>query len=183
MATYRYSQWDGSQDRFDMNADELMDELGRSLMSYGDLAYALRQLQRGGLKDSQGRNLPSIQELLQRLRQNKQKQLEKYDLSSVIDDIRKKLDNIIDSEQRGIKKRLDDARQKAAGGKGEISPELEKKLLKNIEKMAARNQQKLKELPPDVGGQIQELSKYDFMDEGARNKYSELMNMLKHHSV
>ena len=55
MSIYRYSEWDGSQDLFNLNADELMDELGRNLMSYGDLSSALRQMQRTGIRDSMGR--------------------------------------------------------------------------------------------------------------------------------
>jgi len=125
MSIYRYSEWDGSQDLFDLDADELMDELGRNLMSYGDLSYALRLMQRGGIRDSQGRKLPGLQELLQRLRQRKQSQLEKYKLSSVIDEIRQKLDNILKTERQGIQRKLDEARQKAGESTGELSPEMQ----------------------------------------------------------
>ncbi|MBI3040375.1 MAG: hypothetical protein HYY80_01755 [Chloroflexi bacterium] len=113
MSRYRYSEWDGSQELFDSNADEIMDELGRNLMSYGDVSYALRLMQRGGIKDSQGRRLPGIQELLQRLRQKKQSQLDKYNLGSMTDEIRQKLDDILQAEHQGIQRRLDEARQKA----------------------------------------------------------------------
>ncbi len=151
MNIFRYSEWDGSQDLFDLDADSLMDELGRNLMSYGDLSYALRLMQRGDIRDSQGRRLPGIQELLQRLRQTRQSQLEKYKLSSMIDEIRQKLDNILKTERQGIQRRLDEARQKASEGAGELSPEMQPRLLKTIEDRAAQNLKKLDELPPDVG--------------------------------
>jgi uncharacterized protein with von Willebrand factor type A (vWA) domain len=183
MSIYRYSEWDGSQDVFDLDADELMDELGRSLMSYGDLSYALRQMQRGGIRDSQGRRLPSIQELLQRLRQRKQSQLDRYDLGSVMGEISQKLDNILETERQGIQRRLDEARQKAREGAGELSPEMQQRLLKTIEDMAAQNLEKLDELPPDIGGQIRELTQYNFMDEEARRQFQELMDMLKKHAM
>jgi len=60
MAIYRYSEWDGTQELFDLDADKLMDELERHLLSYGDLSYALRRLQHSGIRDSQGRRLPSL---------------------------------------------------------------------------------------------------------------------------
>ena len=183
MNIYRYSEWDGSQDTFDLNADELMDELGRNLMSYGDLSYALRLMQRSGIRDSQGRRLPSIQELLQRLRQRKQSQLDKYKLSSVMDEIRQKLDNILKTEREGIQQRLDEARQKAGESAGELSPEVQQRLSKTIEDMAAQNLEKLDTLPPDIGGQIRELTQYDFMDEEARRQFEELMDMLKKHAM
>ncbi len=120
MKTFRYSEWDGSQDLFDLDADELMDELGQNLMSYGDLSYSLRMMQRGGYRDSQGRQMPSIQELLQRLRQRRQNQLDKYNLGSMIDEIKQKLDDIIKTEREGIDRKLEEARKKAEAGTGEI---------------------------------------------------------------
>ncbi len=183
MSIYRYSEWDGSQDFFDLDADELMDELGRNLMSYGDLSYALRLMQRGGIRDSQGRKLPGLQELLQRLRQKKQGQLEKYKLSSVIDEIRQRLDNILKTERQGIQRRLGEARQKAGESTGELSPEMQQRLLETVEDMAAQNLEKLDELPPDIGGRIRELAQYDFMDEEARRQFQELMDMLKRHAM
>ncbi len=183
MSVYRYSEWDGSQDLFNLDADELMDELGRNLMSHGDLSYALRMMQRGGIRDSQGRRLPSIQELLQRLRQRKQNQLDKYNLSSVLDEIRQKLDNILKTERQGIQRRLDEAKQKSGEGAGELSPEMQQRLLKTIEDMVAQNLKKLDELPPDIGGQIRELSQYDFMDGEAGRQFQELMDMLKRHAM
>ncbi len=183
MSIHRYSEWDGSQDVFDLNADELMDDLGRKLMSYGDVSYALRLMQRGGIRDSQGRRLPTMQELLQRLRQKKQSQLDKYNLGSVMDEIRQKLDNILKTEREGIQKKLDEARQKAGESATELSPEMQQRLLKTVEDMAAQNLEKLDGLPTDPGGQIKELAEYDFMDEEARRQFQELMDMLKKHAM
>src|SRR4030065_2353713 len=112
MSEYRYSEWDGSQNLFDLNADELMNQLGENLISHWDLADALQRMQNGGLRDSQGRRLPSTQELLQRLQQRKQDQLDKYNLGSVLDEIRQKLDDIKKAERHGIQKKLGEARQK-----------------------------------------------------------------------
>ncbi|MFH0769367.1 MAG: VWA domain-containing protein [Chloroflexota bacterium] len=183
MSIYRYSEWDGSQNLFDLDADELMDELGRNLMSYGDMSYVLRMMQRAGINSRQGRRLPGIQELLQRLRQRRQSQLDKYKLGSVLDEIRQKLDNILKTERGGIQKKLDEAGQKAKEGVGGMSPEVQQRLLKTIEDMAAQNLKKLDSLPPDVGGQIGELAKYDFMDGDARAQFQELMDMLKKHAM
>ena len=154
MGVFRYSEWDGSQNLFDLNADELMDELGERLLSRWDVADALRRMQDGGLRDSQGRRLPSIQELLQRLQQRKQDQLDKYNLGSVLDEIRQKLADIIKTERLGIQKKLDEAGQKAAEGAGELSPEVQKRLLKNIEDRTKQNLSKLDGLPSDIAGEL-----------------------------
>ncbi|MDP6127913.1 MAG: hypothetical protein QF432_07185, partial [Dehalococcoidales bacterium] len=179
MGIHRYSEWDGTQDLFDLTADGLMDELGQSLLSSGDLADALRRMQNGGLKDSQGRRLPSIQQLLQRLRQAKQDHLDKYDLGSMLDDITEKLDQVLETERSGIERKLDEARQKVEEDDGELSAEIRQRLLKNVQNRAAQNRARLDELPPDTGGRIKELTDYDFVDEDARNQFKELMDMLK----
>ncbi|MFC2010728.1 VWA domain-containing protein [Chloroflexota bacterium] len=183
MSIYRYSEWDGSQHLFDLDADELMDELRRNLTTYGKLDEALWQMQRRGVRNSQGRRLPSMQELLEQLRQRKQSQLEKYNLSSVMTEIRQKLSNILKMERQGIQNILDKAREKAGESVGELSPEVQQKLLKTIEDRSAQNLKKLDELPPDIGGQMRELTQYDFMDEEANRQFQELVDMLKKHAM
>src|SRR3972149_10704303 len=183
MSVFRYSEWDGSQSLFDLNADDLMNQLGENLISHWDLADALRRMQNGGLRDSQGRRLPSVQELLQRLQKKKQDQLDKYNLGSVLDEIRQKLDDIMKAERQGIQDKLDEARQKAEQGAGELTPEVQKRLLKNIEDRAKQNLSKLDGMPSDMGGEVNDLTDYDFMDEDARSQFQELMEMLKKHAM
>jgi uncharacterized protein with von Willebrand factor type A (vWA) domain len=121
--------------------------------------------------------------MLQKLRRAKQKQLDKYNLGSVMDDISKKLDEILQTERQGIQKKLDEAKGKAEQGTSGLSPEIGQKLLKNMQDMASRNQSRLDNLPQDVGGKIKELMNYDFMDENAREQFQELMEMLKKHAM
>ena len=182
MNSYLYSRWDGSEP-FALDKDELMDELQRNLMAYGDLSSALWKMQREGISGSQERRLPSLQELLQRLRQRRQSQLDKYKLGSVMDDIRQRLDEILKTEREGIQRRRDEAGQKAREGTGELSPEMQQRLLKIVEDRAVQNLKQLDSLPPDIGGQIRELTRYDFMDEAARRQFQELMEMLKKHAL
>ena len=183
MNDYSYSEWDGSQSIFEPDADALMEELQRNLMYDGDLAEALRMMQREGLMDGQGRRLPSLRELLERLRERRQEHLEKYKLNSIMDDVRKRLDEIIQMEQKSIEERLDTARQKSAEGDQGLDDEVREKLLKNLEERSSQNMDKLEDLPPDTGGRIKELSQYDFMDQEARRQFQELMDMLKRNAM
>jgi uncharacterized protein with von Willebrand factor type A (vWA) domain len=178
-----YSEWDGSQNIFEPDADALMQELQKNLMYDGNLAEALRMMQRNGLMDRQGRNLPSLKELIQRLRERRQEHLKKYKLSSMMEDIRKKLDDIIKTERDGILHRLDEARKKAADGSQDLNKEMQDKLLKNLEERASQNMEKLEVLPEDVGGRIKDLNQYDFMDGEARRQFQELMDMLKRNAM
>ena len=183
MSIFRYSEWDGTQEFLDFDHEELMDELARNLMHDGSMSYALWKMQRQGMRDNQGRRLPGLQDLLQRLRQKKQSQLDKYKLGSVMDEIQKKLEDVVRTERQGIQKRLDEARQKVEKGAEGVDEELGQKLLKRIEDMAAQNLEKLDSLPKDVGGKVKELTDYDFMDDEARQKFQELIDMLKQHAM
>jgi uncharacterized protein with von Willebrand factor type A (vWA) domain len=183
MSEYRYSEWDGTQDLFALNADELMNQLGERLMSNWDLADAMRRMQNSGLQDSEGRRLSSIEDLLQRIQKMKQEQLEKYNPGSVLDEIRQGLTDIIYSERQGIQQKLDEFKQKTSSDANDLTPDVRERLLKNIEDRARQNIQKLDSLPGDTTGQIRALTDYDFMDENARSRFQELLDMLKKHSV
>jgi uncharacterized protein with von Willebrand factor type A (vWA) domain len=182
MGAYSYSEWDGTQDWAKADADDILAELERNLMNHGDLSQALRMMQRTGIKSGDKR-MPGVQELIQRLRQQRQKNLGKYNLGSMMDDIREKLDNILKSERSGIQKKLDEAGEKAKETNSPISPEMQQKMLKRMQDMAAQNLQKLDAMPHDMGGKIQQLSKYDFMDDDARQQFQELMDMLKKNAM
>ena len=74
MRKYLYSEWDSTQEIFDPDEDELMDELGQELMSSGNVSDSLNQMQQEGIEDDQGRRLPGIEEMLEQLQQKRQSQ-------------------------------------------------------------------------------------------------------------
>ena len=59
-----------------------------------------------------------------------------------MEDIRKRLDEIIQAEKKGIERQLEEARKKAAEGKQDIDPQMMEKLLKNLEERAGQNKEK-----------------------------------------
>jgi len=179
MGSFIYSEWDGSQEGLGMDTDQIMDELGRMVTRHGNLSEALKAMQRRGMRNPQGRQMPSLEKLREQLRNMKREQLDKYNLDSIMDEIRERLDKILETEREGIQKKLDETKQKMEAGDSGLTPEIEERLLKNIEDRAAQNREKLDEMPPDASSQIRELNDYNFMDEDARNQFKELMDMLK----
>ena len=182
MSTYRYFKWDGTEP-FAFDKDKLMDELSRRLMADGNLSDALWKMQNMGMRDIGNRQLPSLKELLRRLQERRQGQLNRYNLDSVIEDIRKALEDIVKTERAGIQKKLGEVRQKAQQGSGGLTDEIKQKITHTLEEKAADNLARLDNLPKDVGGQVKELNGYEFMDEDARRKFQDLMNMLKKRTV
>jgi uncharacterized protein with von Willebrand factor type A (vWA) domain len=119
--------------------------------------------------------MPGLRDLMERLRQQRKQQLDRYSMSDIVKDLQDKLDDVLKTEREGIERRLDEGRQKAASGEHPNAEQLQQML----EKMAAQKQQQLDQLPDDLGGAIKGLQDYDFMDPEARRKFQELMEMLQ----
>jgi uncharacterized protein with von Willebrand factor type A (vWA) domain len=162
-----------------MEKEKLMDELTRRLMANGNLSQALWRMQNSRMSDINNRKLPTLNDLLHRLNEKRQSHLSRYNLNSIMDDIRKTLEDIVQTERGGIQKRLDDLKQKSQRRGGDLPFETLQKLLQSMTEKANQNLQKLDDLPKDIGGKFKELNQYDFMDEEARRKFQDLTNMLK----
>ena len=172
MKTYRYSQWDGTQHVLALDKDELMDELAESLMHNGDLPYILWKMQRQSVEGGKVR-LSGLEELLRRVRESRQQQLD--GLSSMIESIKDKVDDILKMELASIQKRLDESRRKAEHGALELDLNVKERLSVNIADIASKNLEKLKKLPSDINSKIKELQNYDFISDQARQQFQELM--------
>ncbi len=116
---YRYSMWDGTQEVPALEANDILDNLTDDLMNFGDLQHALRNLLQRGMKNPAGDRMQGLRDLLQQLRQQRRQQLDKFDLSSVFDDLKRQLDEIVNMENTTLDRRLDEAGQPQSGEQGE----------------------------------------------------------------
>jgi len=262
-ARYNYSRWDGTQRIEGLDADEILEALSEDYLRENDLRRAMEKMMREGFQGREGQRRMGLQEMMERLRNRRQEQLQRYNMSSVMEDIQKKLEEVKQMERGGIQRRLDEAArlprqpspdsdaqdqqgqgqnsengqdgqegqegqqgeqgaqgqqgkqgqrgqqgsqqsgQRGQTGQGQQSqsgslqsgssqaggqpgapggmPEgMDPEALRNmLEKVANRKLEYLDKLPPDVAGQIKSLSEYDFMDEGARQAFQELLQMLQ----
>jgi len=103
---FRYSMWDGTQEVPPLEADDILDNLTDDLMNFGDLQHALRNLLQRGMRDPDGQRMQGLRDLLQQLRQQRRQQLDKFNLSSVFDDIKRQLDEIVQMERDTLDRRL-----------------------------------------------------------------------------
>jgi len=109
MVAFRYSEWDGSQEIPPLDADDVLEALTDDLMNFGDLQHAMRNLLQRGMRGQMGQRLQGLRDLLQQLRQQRRNMLDRYNLSSVMDDIKQRLDELLDMERSTIDRRLDEA--------------------------------------------------------------------------
>src|SRR4030095_9699567 len=104
---HRFSFWDGSQ-RLPIDPEEILGALADDLMEYGDLRWAMRNLMSRGMRVPQGGYMQGLRDMLKQLREQKKKRLERFDLSSVMEDIRRKLAAILKMERNRIDEWLSD---------------------------------------------------------------------------
>lgn len=167
---YRYSRWDGTQQILPFDADEIMEALGEDLMNdnYNDLMSALQKMYRWGFDNQDGERMKGLQELLERLRARRQAEMNRYDMDSVLQDIKEKLQQIQQQERNGLQRRLD-----------ETADAEDKMLRQMLEKQVQKKQQYLDKLPQDPAGQLKGLNDYEFMDNDARQQFQELMQQIQ----
>src|SRR3989442_203905 len=113
---YRYSEWDGTQEIPPLDPDDILAGLTDDLMNFGDLQHALRSLLQRGMRTPLGQRLQGLRDLLQQLRQQRRQVLDRYNLSSVFEDIQKRLEEIMSLERETLDRRLQEANQQIEGG-------------------------------------------------------------------
>ena len=203
MPFYRYGRWDGTQEVPDLSAEELVDRVADEMLETGDLRRVLRRMMQFGTDFPGGQRMQGLRDLLERLQQRRDQNLEQYNLDSMMDDIQEKLDQIIDRERQTVEDALKDAPQgqedaprnegsgegpegeedssqeggqgRNADGAGEVDPDL----LQLRQRLAQQHMEQLDKLPPGTGGRVKGLQQYDFMDPQARQEFEELLQMLQ----
>ena len=117
---YGYSRWDGTQRIEGPDADDVLKALSDDYMENGNLQQALKRLMQNGIPNEDGRRTMGLRELMERMRNQRNQQLNRYNMASgVMDDLREKLEEIKRMEREGIQQRLDekstDGQQSQAG--------------------------------------------------------------------
>ena len=181
---FRYSRWDGTQDIFGPDAEDLLNAMSDSLMDNGNVEMALRDLMRHGMDDSLGNRMMGLQEIMESLRSRRREELDKYNLDSLMDEITEKLNQIVDTETKGINKRVEEARKQyeetvGSSEKPEDDPDNLKQLLDILSKRADNNREAIQNLPESTAGAIRELQDYEFMDSDAHKQFQDLMDMMR----
>src|SRR5229473_1409314 len=106
---YGYSRWDGTQNIEGLDADDILNALSDDYMEDGNLQQALKRLMQEGIRNEDGRRTMGLRELMERMRNMRNEQLNRYNMASgVMDDLREKLEEIKGLEREGIQRRLDD---------------------------------------------------------------------------
>ena len=101
MKVWRYSQWDGTQEDFSLDARKALDALSDLLMEGLDVEEALEWMRRAGFEMA-GMNfrVMGVDELIDELRQRARELMEQYNLDGSMEEMARKFDEILDQEER-----------------------------------------------------------------------------------
>jgi uncharacterized protein with von Willebrand factor type A (vWA) domain len=99
---FRYSRWDGTQVGFEVDADTVLEQITDDLLYHGDLHAALRRLLQSGFRDREGNWVEGVRDLLQRLREQRQERLDRFDLGGVYDEIAQELREVVGTERQAL---------------------------------------------------------------------------------
>src|SRR5712691_11165887 len=118
---YGYSRWDGTQRIEGLDADDILKALSDDYLENGNLQQTLKRLMQEGVRSEDGRRTMGLRELMERMRNQRNQQLNRYNMASgVMDDLREKLEEIKRMEREGIQRLLDekstDQQQQQPGG-------------------------------------------------------------------
>lgn len=96
-----YSQWDGTQKQ-ELEADDILNAISEDLMEFGDLQQAMRYLMQRGMDTADGNYIRGLRDLLRKLKDQRSQRLERYDMGSVMEDIKHQLEEILQMERDSI---------------------------------------------------------------------------------
>src|SRR5680860_621822 len=149
--TYRtgeYLKWDGSLEST-LSPDDLMDSLAEDILRDGNLDLSLQRAFRWGRPGMDG---PGLNDLLDRLRQQRQELLDQFDFGSSLDAIRERLDDILRRETNTIHERRNQL------GEGR---DLESDDVDRLTEYLDRREEALRRLPDDTAARIDQLKDYE----------------------
>src|SRR5918994_5284648 len=179
MSTLRYSRWDGSQQLPPFDADDVLDALSDDILTEGDVRRALQRLMQRGLRGTRGGDVPGLGRIMERLRARRQEELERANLDGVLDDLNRRLDEILDQERAGIERRLHGAEQRALDAPPGGEQDQARMAEQVMRRTARQREYRLYSLPETLGGRIHGLRDYEFMDDRARDAFNELTDELR----
>ncbi len=182
MTSYRYSKWDGSQQPFAPDGSELFDEIAGSIFESGDLESALNDLFRSGMQSPDGDRMQGLQDLIQQLRQRRNQEISRYDMDSVMEDLRERMREVEKNERSGAKASVRQAEERMKDVPADQQEQMQS-AMDLVKQRAEAAQEKLDNLPPSVAGAVRELSDHDFIDPTARDQFKELLDMLRRQMI
>ncbi len=154
MRKIRYTAWDGSQ-RVRLDADKVFEKFSEYLSYTDDVQQALDWLLRQGMEMEEGVRILGLDDFLEELRERIRERQQKYNLDRATDEIRERLEEILDLER--------DTLRETGEGRSDTATRMDF----------------LDSLPHRLSEAIERLGDYEFADEQARDEFERLVEELE----
>jgi uncharacterized protein with von Willebrand factor type A (vWA) domain len=165
---FDYRRWDGTQEGLADDADAILAELTDDLLANGDLQEAIQRMLNRGWRTPDGDQVEGLRDLLDRLRLEREEQLDRGDLGGAYREIAEELGQVLSEERTGIEKLQADANASGDPRRREVT-----------DQVATERRMQLDLMPADLAGQVRELQRYDFVSSEARQHFEELVEKLR----
>ena len=105
MKAWRYSRWDDTQEPFSLDAKRALDALSDLLMEGLDVDEALEWMRQHGFElGGLDLRVMGTDELMEELRREAEALYERYDLGSATDELERRLEEVLDREERALRR-------------------------------------------------------------------------------
>ncbi|HEY8686393.1 MAG TPA: VWA domain-containing protein [Chloroflexota bacterium] len=168
---YTYSWRDGNRELTSLDPDDVMEALSDDLMAEADLQTAMERITRYGLRTPGSHSAQGTHGLLQQVRSQRREDLERYDLDSMVQDIKERVSDIVSTERSGIEHLLREAQAPHLA----MTPEDQRA----VESVAVHRLSVLEAVPDEPGSAVTALADYEFANDFARTKFDALMDVLQ----
>jgi uncharacterized protein with von Willebrand factor type A (vWA) domain len=165
---FDYRRWDGTQEGLADDADAILAELTDDLLANGDLQEAMQRMLNRGWRTPDGEQVEGLRDLLDRLRLERQEQLDRGDLGGAYAEVAAELQEVLAEERAGIDQLEADARQSGDERRQAVTDEV-----------ATERRMQLDLMPSDLAGSVRELQQYEFVSSDARQHFEDLMEKLR----
>ena len=161
-----YLQWDGALES-SLSPDDLMESISEDILRDGNLDLSLQRAFRWG---SQGMDGAGLNDLIERLRQQRQELLDQFDFGSSLDEIRERLDDILRRETETIHDRKNHLADQEDLDPGDVE---------RLSEYLNRREETLERLPQSTAPRIEHLKDYEFVDAQAGRDFNELVEQMQ----
>ena len=165
-SSWRFSRFDGTQEGFSVDAEDIMAGLTDDLLYHGDLAAALRRLLQEGLETRQGDRVEGMRQMMERIRRRRE------ELASEQNELAERVGEALEEVLSTEREELDRSLEQAASSVDQSAAE-------QARRNAAEHHAELDLLPPSLTGKLQGLMNYDFQSAEARERFEQLLDELR----
>ena len=179
MSTIRYSRWDGSQQLPAFDADDVLDALSDDILAEGDVRRALQRLMQRGLRGTRGGDIPGLRRIMERLRARRQAGARAGQPRRRARRRQPAARGDPGPGAAGIERRTKEAEQRALDAPPGAEQDAARMAEQVMRRTARQRENRLDALPPNLAGRLNGLRDYEFMDDAARDAFSELTDELR----